>query len=117
VIRNPAALSLSSEALPPDHVKRVVATLAISLAALLAEAGLRYLQRRLEQMPAPTIRLRRGKARDTAVTPTIRLRKAAEQTRVITVMSERVVEERRWGRPVRRVVERFAWRSEESQGE
>jgi hypothetical protein len=34
--------------------------------------------------------------------------------RVVTVFSERIIEERRWGRPVRRIVDRLAWRSEES---
>ena len=98
--------------LPPDQVKRIAATLAISLTAVLAEAGLKYLQRRLDDMPAPS--LRRKKKAPTAVIPAPPAGQSGQiHGRVITVVSERVIEEKRWGRPWRRVVERFAWRAEE----
>lgn len=113
VVSSPSALSLS-QPLPPEQVKRIVATLAISLAAVLAEAGLRYLQGRLDSMPPPTLRRRRDRTATAIVpAPAAEPEGARENGRVITVISERIIEEKRWGRPVRRVVERFAWRAEE----
>jgi hypothetical protein len=89
-------------------MKRIAATLAISFAALLAEAGLKYLQGRLDEMPAPQLRRSRAKA-------LVPAQEQAEQQhgRIITILSERVTEEKRWGRPSRRIIERFAWRGED----
>lgn len=109
VISTPSALRLPN-ALPPEQVKRLAATVTISFAALLAEVGLKYLQGRLDEMPTPQLRQARGKA----LTP-VKPKDQGEQSngRTITILSERVTEEIRWGRPSRRIIERFAWRAED----
>ena len=115
LISRPSSLRINSGQLPAPQVKYLVATLAVSVAAMLAEIGLVYLQRRVTQMERPSLSLRRRKtpaAQEKAIVPAQR-----PGGRVITVVSERVVEEKRWGRPVRRVVERFAWRGEERRGD
>ena len=111
IISQPQPIQVSDGQLATPQLKALAATVAVSLAALLAEAALNYLQRRVSRMerPAFSLRIRRARAaEETAIIPVDK-----QNGRVITVVSERVVEEKRWGRPVRRVVERFTWRGEE----
>lgn len=111
IISQPQPIEISDGQLATPQLKALAATVAVSLAALLAEAGLIYLQRRVSRMERPSFSLRRRRARVAEETAIVPVEKG--NGRVITVVSERVVEEKRWGRPVRRVVERFAWRGEE----
>ena len=108
-ISTPSPLRLNNT-LPPEQVKRIAATLAISFAALLVEAGLKYLQGRLDEMPAPRLRRPTAKALVPAQT---QQQEEQQHGRTITILSERVTEEKRWGRPSRRIIERFAWRGED----
>jgi hypothetical protein len=111
IINQPAPIQLGDRPLATPQVKALAVTAAIGLTTLLAEAGLVYLQRRVSRMQRPSLSLRRRKK--PAVEPTAIVPAGRRNGRVITVVGERVVEERRWGRPMRRVVERFAWRGEE----
>lgn len=111
IISQPAPLQIGESQLATPQVKALAVTVAVGLTTLLAEAGLVYLQRRVSRMQRPSLSLRRRKK--PAVEPTAIVPTGRRNGRVITVVGERVVEERRWGRPMRRVVERFAWRGEE----
>lgn len=111
IISQPAPLRIGDSQLATPQVKALAVTVAVGLTTLLAEAGLVYLQRRVSRMQRPSLSLRRRKTpavKETAIVPAQR-----RNGRVVTIVGERVVEEKRWGRPVRRVVERFAWRGEE----
>lgn len=112
IVRRPAPIQIGERQLATPQLKALAATVAVSVAALLAEAGLAYLQRRLSQMERPSFSKAGRKARSAESSVIVPPKK--RNGRVITIVGERVVEEKRWGRPVRRVVERFAWRGEES---
>lgn len=115
ILRREDGITVAGYNLPARQLKQIGASLAVSAAALLAEAGLLWLRRRVQTMrtdPLPT-------PRSTAVAqPTksvVILPTPEEESRqVVTVFSERVVEIHRWGRPIQRIVERMAWRREES---
>jgi hypothetical protein len=99
--------------LPSRQLKRLGASVAVAAVTLLAEAGYIYLRRRVQGVQGPLL----PKFRRRALPATVETRTKKTETsgkRVVTFFSERVVEERRWGRPVRRIVDRFAWRSEET---
>ena len=111
IISRPSPIQISETPLATPQVKALAATIAVSAAAILAEQGLVYVQRRLSAMERPSFSLRRRKS---TAEPGMVIRPQQSKTpRVVTVVGERVIEERHWGRPVRRVVERFAWRGEE----
>jgi hypothetical protein len=111
IISRPSPIQISETPLATPQIKALAATIAVSAAAILAEQGLVYVQRRLSAIERPSFSLRRKKSKTepgAVIVPHM-----AKKTRVITVVGERVIEEKHWGRPVRRVVERFAWRGEE----
>ena len=108
--RNP--LVVSKRPLPAPPLKTIGASVALGALAILADVGVRYLRGRLRlaDISLPT-RTRHPQK----VVQEVRVEETRPQgQRVVTVYSERVIEERRWGRPVRRIVDRLAWRSEES---
>src|SRR5690349_15706265 len=85
-------------------------TVALSVAAMAAEAGLAWLRRRIEAGPSAT---------PGAAGPSLSsARPAAPETtalaraggHVVTIVSQRVVEVRDGGEPTRRMVERSFWR-------
>lgn len=114
VVRQDQALSIAGHTLPARQLKRIGASLAVSVAALLAEAGLIWLRRRVQAMEAtPPATKRHQKTQAAPETAVIVPDEAAEDVPTVTVYSERVVEVHRWGRPVKRVIERMVWRREE----
>jgi predicted amidophosphoribosyltransferase len=112
VSRNKSVL-LSKPHYPTRQIKRVGASVAVGAVALLAEVGFVYLRRRLQKSQGSLLPIRRRRALPAVVEVRTEEKKDSGK-RVVTVFSERVVEERRWGRPVRRIVDRLAWRSEET---
>lgn len=113
ILNQPPAIDIGRRPLATPQVKALAVTVGLGLATLLAEAGLTYLQRRLALLGRPSLSLRRSKTPDPQAAGLPAKRKNG---RVITVAGERIVEEKRWGRPTRRIVERFAWRAEEVDG-
>ena len=113
LISRPAPVQIGEKQLATPQVKALAVTIALGAATLLAEAGLAYLQRRVADMERPSLSLRRGKKAADQTTVILPENTKQPPGRVITVVSERVIEEKRWGRPVRRIVERVAWRGEE----
>ena len=110
IMRQQNSLVRSGRQLPARQLKRLGVSVAVSIVALLAEVGFIYLRRRVDQMQAPSFSLRRRRA---LPAPVEKQPQKKASKRIVTVYSERVVEEKRWGRPVRRIANRMAWRSEE----
>ena len=113
LIRRPTPIEIRENQLATPQAKALVVTIAVGVATLLAEAGLAYLQRRVSEMERPSLSLRRSKKAVDEKSIIIPPNSKRPPDRVITVVSERVIEEKRWGRPARRIVERMAWRGEE----
>jgi hypothetical protein len=109
VVARDRSIGLSKPHYPARQLKRLGASVVVGAVALLAEVGIVYLRRRVQ---GPLLPIRRRRTLPTAVDVRTEEKKGSGK-RVVTVFSERVVEERRWGRPVRRIVDRLAWRSEE----
>jgi hypothetical protein len=112
IVKRPTPIEIGEKQLATPQVKALAMTLAVGAVTLLAEAGLSYLQRRASKMERPSFSLRSKKktgAEKSVLFPNAK----RPPDRVITVVSERVIEEKRWGRPVRRIVERMAWLGEE----
>jgi hypothetical protein len=112
IVKQPTAIQVGDKQLISPPVKALAVTLAVGAATLLAEASLTYLQRRVTEFERPSLSLRlkkRGADETTVIVPAAK----RPPERMITVVSERVIEEKRWGRPVRRIVERMVWRGEE----
>jgi hypothetical protein len=109
-MRQQNSLVASGRQLPARQLKRLGVSVAVSIVALLAEVSIIYLRRRVNRMQGPALPFRRRRALPAPIEaqPEKKVSK-----RIVTVFSERVVEERRWGRPVRRIANRLAWRSEE----
>jgi hypothetical protein len=112
IVKRPSPIQIGEKHLARQQVKALALTLAVGAATLLAEAGLSYLQRRVSEVERPSLSLRSRKKAAAEKSLIIAPAKRPPD-RVITVVSERVIEEKRWGRPVRRIVERIAWRGEE----
>ena len=98
---------------PSRFVKPIGTSLIVSTVALLAEVSFIYLRRRLKNLDIPVLVPKRRSRVPTAI-ETRTEKSTTTGKRVVSVYSERVVEERRWGRPVRRIINRMAWRSEET---
>ena len=113
LVRRPTPIEIGENQLATPQAKALIVTVAVGVATLLAEAGLTYLQRRVSEMERPSLSPRRGKKATSEKAVIIPPESKRPPDRVITVVSERVIEEKRWGRPVRRIVERVAWRGEE----
>jgi hypothetical protein len=113
VVPRDRSVILSKPQYPARQLKRLGASVAVGAVALLAEVGIVYLRRRLQRSQGPLLLKRRRRKLPAPVVVRSEEKKGSGK-RVVTVFSERVVEERRWGRPVRRIVDRLAWRSEET---
>ncbi len=113
VVSQDRPVILSKPQLPVRQLKRLGASVAVGAVALLAEVGFIYLRRRVQGLQGPLLRTRGRRQLPSAVEMRVEKKKPSGH-RVVTVFSERIVEERRWGRPVRRIVDRLAWRSEET---
>jgi len=107
------SVNVSKPQLPARQLKRLGASVVIGAVALLAEVGVVYMRRRVQRGEGPRLLTRRKRPLPAQTETRIEEKKTSGK-RVITVFSERIVEERRWGRPVRRIVDRLAWRSEET---
>jgi hypothetical protein len=115
VIAQESPIILSQRQLPARQLKRIGASVALGAVALLAEAGIRYLRQRSQDWSNHSAALPASRKKSLPVSSKTQIEEQrAGGKRVVTVFSERVVEERRWGRPVRRIVDRLAWRSEET---
>jgi len=99
--------------LPTRQLKRLGASIVVSAIALLAEVSFLYLRRRLRDVDMPRLRPKRKNRLPVSIDTQL-TKPATTGKSVVSVYSERIVEERRWGRPVRRVVDRMAWRSEQT---
>ena len=113
VVSPDKSVVLSKPQYPARQLRRLGASVAVGAVALLAEAGFIYLRRRVQKSQGPLLPLRRRRSLPASVEVRTEEKKTSGK-RVVTVFSERVIEERRWGRPVRRIVDRLAWRSEET---
>ena len=94
------------------QLKQIGASVAVSIIALLAEAGMIWLHRRVQHMRnvspmlPSTNKLTKHNTQDLLLLP------AKNDEKTITVYRERVVEIRRWGRPMKRVIERVILKQE-----
>ncbi len=113
VIIRPDDVIVGNRQLPSRQLKRLGASLVVSAVALLVEVGFIYARRRLRYVQVSDLVPRRKRKLPTSV-ETQSIKTTTSGKRVVSVYSERVVEERRWGRTVRRVIDRMAWRSEET---
>ncbi|MDX1413470.1 MAG: hypothetical protein R3293_04715 [Candidatus Promineifilaceae bacterium] len=112
VVRSNNHMTVAGRPLPKRQLKQIGVSIVVSAAALLAEIGVIYLRRRLRKGSLPRLISRRNH-QISAVVDDQSPGSVPSGKRVVSVYRERVVEERRWGRPVRRIVDRMAWRSEE----
>lgn len=107
-------ISVTGHTVTSRQLKQMGVSVAVSVLALLAEVSLIYLQRRLDryrQTAVSIIPAKRNSLRtkqDEIVTSETR----EVHGEVVTVARERVVEIRRWGRPMQRVIDRMVWRRE-----
>jgi len=113
VISQDSPVILSKPQLPARQLKRLGASVAVGAIALIAEVGVLYLRRRVQGVEGPLLPTKRKRPLPTSTELHIEEKKVSGK-RVVTLTGERIIEERRWGRPVRRIVDRFAWRSEET---
>jgi hypothetical protein len=111
IINNPSPIEIGARPLATPQLKALAVTVGLGLATLLAEASLSFLQRRVASMDKPSFSLRERRSKVPKAPAIVAAQKKPGRT--ITVVSERVIEEKRWGRPMRRIVERFAWHGEE----
>jgi hypothetical protein len=109
--RADARLTIAGRDLPVTW-KQFSRTVALSVAALAAEAGLAWLRRRLESgsAPVPIVPSRTVAPQATAAETTAL---AGPVRNVVTIVSQRVVEIWDGGDGTRRVVERNFWRRTE----
>jgi hypothetical protein len=104
--RAPDAIVVAGQSIPLAQVRQVSKAVAISLAALAAEAGIAYLKRRAERVGVPTAALAVRPAETQALAP-----QTAEQTgKVVTIVSQRVVEIWEQGSLARQIVEKHVWK-------
>jgi len=113
IMRPDDSVIVAGRQLPARQLKRLGASIVVSAVALLAEVGFVYLRRRLRHIEMPAL-IPKRKAKLPVTVKTQSNKTVTSGKRVVSVYSERVVEELRWGRPVRRIVNRMAWRSEET---
>lgn len=105
--RDQDAIVIAGQSIPLAQVRQVSKAVAVGLAAIAAEAGIAYLKRRAERVGVPTTALAARPA-DAAATA-----QAADQAaRVVTIVSQRVVEVWEQGSLARQVVERHVWKKE-----
>jgi len=109
IIPNQSNLTISKPQLPSRELKALGASVAVSVFALLAEAGLIWLRRRVQQMELVSTPGKKQRNLPAVVENSPMPKKNKQVT---TVLSERIIEEKRWGRKTRRIIERFAWRHE-----
>ncbi len=107
-------ISIAGRDVTSRQLKQIGTSIAVSALAILAEVSLIYVQRRLAQLRDPATSITSSKKRwwrkNRGEVATTEIRE--EQGEVVTVVRERVVEIRRWGRPMQRVIERMVWRRE-----
>lgn len=108
--RSPIMLSRPQWPAPP--LKTIGVSVALGAVVILVDASIRFIRSRIHLNG--TLRPLTGRRLQPLVRETRLEETNSKGNRVVTVFSERVIEERRWGRPVRRIVDRLAWRSEES---
>jgi hypothetical protein len=107
-MRRPEAhLTIAGRELPVTW-KQLSRTLALSVAALAAEAGLAWLRRRMDASPAPAAPFQVAPVAQPASVETTALTRSLGS--VITVVSQRIIEIRDTGDGAQRVVERTFWR-------
>jgi hypothetical protein len=107
-MRRPEAhLTIAGRELPVTW-KQLSRTLALSVAALAAEAGVAWLRRRMDASPAPAAPFQVAPVAQPAPAETTALTRSLGS--VITVVSQRIIEIRDTGDGAQRVTERTFWR-------
>lgn len=99
------AVGPAMDLLPDIDVKQVGRALAISAAALIAEAALLHLRRRLHSDAKRDTETRQ-------VAPAVRRSGIGLVTGMVLMVAERQLVETENGRPVRRLIQRTVWRKE-----
>lgn len=103
--RPQTTLTIAGRTIPTTQIAEVGKVVALGLATVAAEAGIAWLRRRAERagLPAPA-----------AQRPTAAIVPQADPTaaKVVTIISQRVVEVWEQGGLARQVVERHVWRKE-----
>ncbi len=114
ILRRNQNYSIAGYDVTPGQLRQIGVSLAVSVLALLAEAGLIYLRRRVQHLQLiPNEQSVYARARKKSEqTEIISVGQKSEPGEIVTVYRERVVEIRRWGRPVQRIIDRVALRRE-----
>jgi len=102
------AITIAGRALPVTW-RQVGQTMAVGLTALVAEAGMAWLRRKIEHVALPQAPT--SAPPTTALVPGRTITPSAP-TEVVTIISQRVVEVWEQGKLTRQVVERHLWRKE-----
>lgn len=103
--REQGAIVIAGQRIPLAQVRQVSRAAAVGLAALAAEAAIAYLRRRADGPAAPVSLVARPTS---AVTP----QAADEASRVVTIVSQRVIEFWDQGTLARQIVEKHVWKRE-----
>jgi hypothetical protein len=104
--RPQAGLTVAGRPLPMRQMRQVGSAVALSIAAVAAEAGLAWLKRRVDQGGQPQASQPLARSAPQQVTP------ASGSPSVVTIISQRVVEIWDQGSLTRQVVEKHIWRKE-----
>ncbi len=104
--RHVASLTIAGRPLPIRQMRQVGSAMALSLAAVAAEAGLAWLKRRAEQGVQPQATQPLARSAPQQVVPN------AGPASVVTIISQRVTEIWDQGSLTRQVVEKHIWRKE-----
>lgn len=115
ILRQPGGLNVAGRNLPSTQLRNIGLSLAVSVVALLAEVGVIYLNRRVQRMKRDTavVPLQSQRSQPAQVEPLPVPVEPEPRRRTVVVISERIVEIRRFGRPAKRLIERVAWRSDD----
>jgi hypothetical protein len=101
--REPDALVIAGQSIPLAQVRQVSKAAAVGLAALAAEAAIAYIVRRASPAAAPTA---------LAARPAEPAQAAEQAAKVVTIVSQRVVEVWEQGSLARQIVEKHVWKKE-----
>lgn len=105
--RPAASLTIAGRSLPIRQMRQVGSAMALSLAAVAAEAGLAWLKRRAEQGAQP-----QGGTQPLARSAPQQVVPGASAANVVTIISQRVTEIWDQGSMTRQVIEKHVWRKE-----
>ncbi|MCU0491023.1 MAG: zinc ribbon domain-containing protein [Chloroflexaceae bacterium] len=109
--RQETSITIAGREIPMQQIKQVGQTVALSLAALAAEAGMAWLRRRVTQinMPQPVAQ---QQIVPTQNQPSRSIVPSSTANSVVTIISQRVVEVWEQGNLTKQTVERHVWKRE-----